>query len=469
MQIPKWIVELFSSRADLAADANTQNTDPETKEIMSQEQNIFRGLGTRALHAGQTPDPTTTARAVPIYATTSYVFHDTDHAANLFGLREFGNIYTRLMNPTTDVLEKRLADLDGGATGLAFASGAAAITAALLTIVHSGQNFVSSTSLYGGTWALFNQTFAKLGIEVRFFDPGHPDQIEKLIDENTRAVYIEAPGNPKNDVPDFEKITNIAHRHGVPAIIDNTVLTPALFRPIEHGFDIVVYSTTKFIGGHGVHLGGAIVDSGKFPWAKEPKKWPEFTEPDPAYHGLILEEALRPIGNIAYITHIRTHWLRDTGAAQSPFGAFLTLLGLETLHLRLERHAKNALAVAQWLERQPGVRWVNYPGLPSHPDHGRAKKYLPNGQGAIVGFGIDGGKEAAKKLINSVKLFSHLANIGDAKSLIIHPASTTHSQLNDAELLQTGVTPDYIRLSIGIEDAADIIADLDQALKASRA
>jgi O-acetylhomoserine (thiol)-lyase len=453
----------------LATDADPHNTHLEKREIMSQEPDTFRGLGTLALHAGQTPDPTTTARAVPIYATTSYVFHDTDHAANLFGLREFGNIYTRLMNPTTDVLEKRLAALDGGAAGLAFASGAAAVTAALLTIVHSGQNFVSVTSLYGGTWALFNQTFAKLGIEVRFFDPRRPEDIEKLIDENTRAVYVEAPGNPKNDVPDFEKITGIAHRHGLPTIIDNTALTPALFRPIEHGFDIVVYSTTKFIGGHGVHLGGAIVDSGRFPWAKEPKKWPEFTEPDPAYHGLILEEALRPIGNIAYIIHIRTHWLRDTGATQSPFGAFLTLLGLETLHLRLERHSTNALAVAQWLEKQPAVEWVNYPGLPNHPDYVRAKKLLPNGQGAIIGFGIKGGKDAGVKLINSVKLFSHLANIGDAKSLIIHPATTTHSQLNEAELLQTGVTPDFVRLSIGIEDVADIIADLDQALKASQA
>ncbi len=425
-------------------------------------------LATLAVHAGQVPDPTTTARAVPIYATTSYVFHDTEHAANLFGLREFGNIYTRLMNPTTDVLEKRLAALDGGAAGLAFSSGAAAITAALLTIVHAGQNFVSATSLYGGTWALFNQTFAKLGIEVRFFDPRHPEQIERLIDENTRAVYVEAPGNPKNDVPDFGKITSIAHRHGLPAIIDNTVLTPALFRPIEHGFDIVVYSTTKFIGGHGVHLGGAIVDSGKFPWAKEPEKWPEFTAPDPAYHGLILEEALRPIGNIAYIIHIRTHWLRDTGAAQSPFGSFLMLLGLETLHLRLERHSQNALAVAQFLEKHPAVAWVTYPGLPSHPDYARAKQYLPAGQGAIIGFGIKGGKAAGVKLINSVKLFSHLANIGDAKSLIIHPATTTHSQLNEEELVQTGVTPDFVRLSIGIEDVADIIADLDQALKASQ-
>ena len=288
------------------------------------------------------------------------------------------------------------------------------------------------------------------------------------MDKNTRAVYIETPGNPKNDVPDYRRITDIVHSHGLPAIIDNTVLTPALFRPIEHGFDIVVYSTTKFIGGHGVHIGGAIVDSGKFPWAKEPKKWPEFTTPDPAYHGLVFEEALRPIGNIAYIIYIRTHWLRDTGAAQSPWGSFLTLLGLETLHLRLERHSKNALAVAEFLSKHPAVLWVNYPGLPSHPDHANAKKYLPDGQGGIVGFGIKGGKEAGAKLINSVKLFSHLANIGDAKSLIIHPATTTHSQLTPEEQAQTGVTPEFVRLSVGIEDVRDIIADLDQALAVSQ-
>jgi len=425
-------------------------------------------LGTRALHAGQTPDPTTTARAVPIYSTTSYVFHDTEHAANLFALREFGNIYTRLMNPTTDVLEKRLAALDGGAAALAFASGQAAITASLLTIVHAGQNFISANSLYGGTWTLFTQTFAKLGVEVRFFDPKKPEDISKLVDKNTRAVYIETPGNPKNDVPDYRKITDIAHKHGLPTIIDNTVLTPALFRPIEHGFDVVVYSTTKFIGGHGVHIGGAVVDSGKFPWAKEPRKWPEFTAPDPAYHGMVFEEALRPIGNIAYIIYIRTHWLRDTGAAQSPWGSFLTLLGLETLHLRLERHSTNALAVAGFLSKHPAVEWVNYPGLPSHPDYANVKKYLPDGQGAIVGFGIKGGKEAGAKLINSVKLFSHLANIGDAKSLIIHPATTTHSQLTPEEQAQTGVTPEYVRLSVGLEDVEDIIADLDQALRASQ-
>jgi O-acetylhomoserine (thiol)-lyase len=373
------------------------------------------------------------------------------------------------MNPTNDVLEKRLAALDGGAAALAFASGQAAITAAILTITHSGQNFISATSLYGGTWTLFTQTFLKLGIEVRFFDPAKPETLTKLVDRDTRAVFLETPGNPKNDVPDYRKITDVAHSHGLPTIIDNTALTPVLFRPIEHGFDIVVYSTTKFIAGHGVHIGGAIVDSGKFLWAKEPKKWPEFTAPDPAYHGLVFEEALRPIGNIAYIIHIRTHWLRDTGACQSPFGSWVTLLGLETLHLRMERHSKNALAVAGFLKKHPAVEWVNYPGLHDHPDHANVKRYLPDGQGAIVGFGIKGGKEAGVKLINNVKLFSHLANIGDAKSLIIHPATTTHSQLTPEEQARTGVTPEYVRLSVGLEDVRDIIAALDQALRASQA
>jgi O-acetylhomoserine (thiol)-lyase len=442
---------------------------PAEEERLTETRVAPQRLGTLALHAGQVPDPTTTARAVPIYATTSYVFHDTEHAANLFGLREFGNIYTRLMNPTTDVLEKRLAALDGGAAALALSSGQAAITAALTTIVHSGQNFIAANSLYGGTWTLFTHTFAKLGLEVRFFDPSKPETISALVDENTRAVYIETPGNPKNDVPDYRAITQLAHRHGVPAVIDNTALTPALFRPIEHGFDIVVYSTTKFLGGHGVHIGGAIVDSGNFRWAENPQKWPEFTAPDPAYHGVVFEEALRPLGNVAYIVYIRTHWLRDTGAAQSPVGSFVTLLGLETLHLRLERHSRNALAVAQFLEQHPAVEWVNYPGLPSHPDFDRAKQYLPDGQGAIVGFGIKGGKEAGAKLINNVKLFSHLANIGDAKSLIIHPATTTHSQLSADEQTQAGVSPEFVRLSIGIEDVDDLLADLDQALQASQA
>ena len=435
---------------------------------MNHDQNAFRGIGTLALHAGQVPDPATTARAVPIYATTSYVFHDTEHATRLFGLQEFGNIYSRLMNPTNDVLEKRLAALDGGAAGLVLSSGQAAITAALLTIVHSGQNFISAKSLYGGTWTLFTQTLSKLGIEVRFFDAQRPETIDGLVDQNTRAVYIETLGNPKNEVPDYKRLTEIAHRHGLPVIADNTALTPALFRPIEHGFDIVVYSTTKFLAGHGVHIGGAIVDSGTFPWAENAAKWPEFTSPDPAYHGLVLEEALRPIGNIAYIIHVRTHWLRDTGACQSPFGAFLTLLGLETLHIRMERHSKNALAVAEFLETHPAVDWVNYPGLANHPDHANALRYLPDGQGAIVGFGIKGGKEAGRKLIDSVKLFSHLANIGDAKSLIIHPASTTHSQLTADEQAQAGVTPEYVRLSVGIEDVRDIIADLEQAIRASQ-
>ncbi|HPS53834.1 MAG TPA: aminotransferase class I/II-fold pyridoxal phosphate-dependent enzyme, partial [Phycisphaerae bacterium] len=411
----------------------------------------------------------TTARAVPIYATSSYVFHDADHAANLFGLREFGNIYSRLMNPTNDVLEKRLAALDGGAAGLAFASGQAAITAAIVTITHSGQNFISSTNIYGGTWTLFVHTLQKLGIEVRFFDPAHPEQIASLVDENTRLVYIESVGNPKNDVPDFKAIADAAHAKGLPLVVDNTVLTPYLFRPIEHGADIVVYSTTKFIGGHGVHIGGAIVDAATFPWADNPKKWPEFNAPDPAYHGAIFTEALKPIGNISYIIHIRTHWLRDTGAAQSPFASFLFLLGLETLHVRLERHSSNALKVAQWLSNHPAVEWVNYPGLPSHKQHENAKKYLKKGFGAIVGFGIRGGAAAGVKFINNVKLASHLANIGDAKTLVIHPASTTHSQLTEQELASSGVSPDFVRLSIGIEDVEDIIADFDQALKASQA
>ena len=425
-------------------------------------------LGTLALHAGQEPDPATTARAVPIYATTSYVFKSTEHAADLFALKEFGNIYSRLMNPTNDVLEKRLAALDGGIGGLAFASGQAAITAAILTITHSGQNFISSTSLYGGTWTLFSQTFKKLGIEVRFFDSDHPEQIAGLVDDNTRLVYLESVGNPKNDVPDFQKIADISHRHGLPVIIDNTVLTPVLFRPIDYGTDIVVYSTTKFIGGHGVHVGGAIVDSGKFLWADNPKKWPEFTAPDDAYHGMVFTEALKPLGNLAYIIHIRTHWLRDTGACMSPFAAFLFLLGLETLHIRVERHAANALALAQWLEKHPAVLWVNYPGLQSHKHYPMAQRYLTNGAGAIMGFGIRGGRAAGIKFINSVKLASHLANIGDAKTLVIHPASTTHSQLTEKEQQETGVTQEYIRVSVGIEDIEDIREDFAQALQASQ-
>jgi O-acetylhomoserine (thiol)-lyase len=425
------------------------------------------GLGTLALHAGQVDDPTTHARAVPIYATAAYNFTSPEHAADLFALKEFGNIYTRLMNPTNDVLEKRIAALDGGAAGLAFASGQAAITAAILTIAHSGQNFVSSRSLYGGTVTLFTQTLKKLGVEVRFFDVHQPEQIAALVDDNTRLVYIESMGNPKGDVPDFRKVADIAHRHGLPLMIDNTVTTPFLLRPIEHGADIIVYSTTKYLGGHGVHVGGAIVDSGKFDWAANPAKWPEFCAPDPSYHGVVFTEALKPIGNIAYIIHIRTHWLRDTGGCMSPFAAFLFLLGIETLHVRMPRHCENALAVARWLQSHPAVAWVNYAGLEGNPSYEMARKYLPKGASAIIGFGIKGGREAGKAFISNVKLASHVANIGDAKTLVIHPASTTHQQLTDEEQRAAGVNPEFIRLCVGIEDLEDIKADLDQALLAA--
>ena len=434
---------------------------------MNRKSNGYR-LGTLALHAGQQADPATHARAVPIYATAAYNFTSTQHAADLFALKEFGNIYSRLMNPTNDVLEKRLAALDGGAAGLAFASGQAAITAAVLTLAHAGQNFVSSTSLYGGTWTLFTQTLKKLGIEVRFFDPDRPEQIEPLVDEKTRCVYLESMGNPKNDVPDFQRIAEIAHGRGLPVIVDNTVMTPLLLRPIEHGADMVVYSTTKYIGGHGVHVGGAVVDSGRFAWADHPEKWPEFCAPDEAYHGVVFTEAVEPVGNIAYMVHMRTHLLRDMGGCMSPFAAFLFLLGLETLHVRMPRHCANAQTLAEWLAEHPAVAWVNYPGLPDHPHHALARRYMPDGSGAIVGFGIKGGMEAGVKFINRVKLASHLANIGDAKTLVIHPASTTHQQLTAEEQVATGVTPEYIRLCVGIEDVEDIKEDLDQALKASQ-
>ena len=419
---------------------------------------------TLALHAGYEPDPTTNSRQVPIYPTTSYVFNDPEHASNLFALSEFGNIYSRLSNPTCDVLEQRIAALDGGIYALSFSSGQAAINAAILTIAHSGQNIISSTSLYGGTWTLFTQTFKQLGIEVRFFDPNEPEKIDELVDENSRCVYFESLGNPKNDVPDFEKISKLSHNHGLPVICDNTVMTPFLLRPFEHGIDIVIHSTTKFIGGHGAHIGGVIVDSGNFKWAENPEKWPEFCGPSPSYHGAVLEEALRPLGNLVYLVQIRTHWLRDTGAAMSPFAAWITLQGLETLHLRMERHCQNAQEIAEFLDNHDQVDWVNYPGLKSHPDYNRAEKYLPDGKGAIIGFGIKGGKEAAVKFINNVKLLSHLANIGDARTLVIHPASTTHSQLSEEEQKETGVNPEYIRLSIGLENIDDIKADINQAL-----
>jgi O-acetylhomoserine (thiol)-lyase len=425
---------------------------------------------TLALHAGQVPDPATKARAVPIYQTTSYVFDNSEHAARLFALQEFGNIYTRIMNPTTDVLEKRLAALDGGVGALAVSSGQAAITLAILNITRAGQNIVSTSYLYGGTYNLFQHTLAKMGIEVRFVNSSDPANVAAAIDEKTRLVYMESIGNPKNNVDDFEAIAKIAHDAGIPFVVDNTV-SPYIFRPIDHGADIVVYSLTKFLGGHGTSIGGAIVDSGRFDWSNG--KFPEFTEPDPSYHGLVFWE---PFGlhdkaivrGAAYIIRARVALLRDLGPCLSPFNAFLILQGIETLHLRMPRHCENALAVAQWLDKHPAVSWVNYPGLPSHPDYERAKKYLPKGCGAIIGFGIKGGLEAGKKLIDHVKLFSHLANIGDAKSLIIHPASTTHQQLSPQEQLATGVTPDFIRLSIGLEHVEDIIADLDPALAASQ-
>lgn len=423
------------------------------------------GLGTLALHAGQQPDPATGSRATPIHQTTSYVFRDTEHAANLFSLKEMGWIYTRLMNPTTDVFEQRMAALDGGIGALALSSGQQAIAVALFNLVRAGEHIVSAAALYGGTITLLGQTFKRLGIEVTFVDATDLKQIAAAIRPNTRAVYIESLANPKNDVLDYQAIADLAHERGLPVVCDNTVLTPVLFRPFDHGIDIAVYSATKFIGGHGTSIGGVIVDSGKFDWTREPKKWIQFTEPDPSYHGTIFHDA---VGQLCYIITCRTHWLRDLGGAMSPFNAFLFLQGLETLHLRMARHSENAMAVAHFLEQHPMVTWVNYPGLPSHRHHALVKKYLPKGVGSIIGFGIKGGREAGRKFIESVKLASHLANIGDAKTLVIHPASTTHSQQTSAELEAAGVSDDYVRISVGLEDLADIEADLDQALRASQ-
>lgn len=419
---------------------------------------------TLALHGGQEPDPTTGARAVPIYQTTSYQFKSTEHAANLFGLKEFGNIYTRLMNPTTDVLEKRIAALDGGIGALAVSSGQSAITIALLNIAQSGDEIVSADNLYGGTYNLFHYTFAKLGINVKFVKSNDLDAIQKAITPKTKAIYAESVGNPKLDVADLEGISKVAHKNGIPFVLDNTV-SPYLLRPIDFGVDIVVYSATKFIGGHGTSLGGLIVDSGKFDWTNG--KFPLISDADPSYHGIKFVEALKPVGNIAYIIKARVTLLRDLGPAMSPFNAFLFLQGLETLHLRMPKHSENALAVAKYLEKHPKVGWVNYPGLDSSQEKNRVKKYLPKGSGAILGFGIKGGAEAGKKFIDALQLISHLANVGDAKSLAIHPATTTHQQLSEEEQRATGVTPDFIRLSIGIEHVDDIIADIDQALQKS--
>jgi O-acetylhomoserine (thiol)-lyase len=419
-------------------------------------------IETLVLHGGQEADPTTGARAVPIYQTTSYQFKDTEHAANLFGLREFGNIYTRLMNPTTDVLEKRVALLDGGVGGMAVASGQSAITLALLNIAQAGDEIVSADNLYGGTYNLFHYTFPRLGLKVNFVKSNDLNAFQKAITRKTKAIYAESIGNPKLDVADLEGIAGVAHKNGIPFVLDNTV-SPYLLRPIDFGVDIVVYSATKFIGGHGTSLGGVIVDSGKFEWTNG--KFPLIADPDPSYHGINFVEALKPMGNIAYIIKARVSLLRDLGPALSPFNSFLFLQGLETLHLRMPRHSENALTVAGYLEKHPKVTWVNYPGLKSSPERERAAKYLTKGAGAILGFGIKGGAEAGKKFIDSLELISHLANVGDAKTLAIHPATTTHQQLSAEEQLATGVTPDFIRLSIGLEHIDDIIADIKQALE----
>lgn len=419
-------------------------------------------IETLALHGGQEADPTTGARAVPIYQTTSYQFKDTDHAAALFGLTQFGNIYTRLMNPTTDVLEKRIALLDGGIGALAVASGQSAITLALLNIARAGDEIVSADNLYGGTYTLLHYTFPRLGIKVNFVKSNDLKALEAAITPRTKAIYAESIGNPKMDVADLTGIAAIARKNGIPFVLDNTV-SPYILRPFDFGVDIIVYSATKFIGGHGTSLGGVIVDAGKFDWTNG--KFPVIADPDPSYHGLNFVEALKPVGNLAYILKARVTLLRDLGPALSPFNAFLFLQGLETLHLRMPRHCENALAVAQYLEKHPKVSWVSYPGLPSSPEHDRAAKYLTKGAGAIMGFGVAGGIEAGKKFINSLQLISHLANIGDAKTLAIHPASTTHQQLSPQEQLATGVTPDFIRLSIGIEHIDDILADIEQALE----
>ncbi|AVM23101.1 homocysteine synthase [Bacillus pumilus] len=428
------------------------------------EERPFR-LETKAIHAGQELDSATYSRAVPIYQTSSFGFRDSEHAANLFGLQEPGNIYSRIMNPTNDVFEKRIAELEGGIGALAVSSGQAATTYSILNIAGAGDEIVSSSSLYGGTYNLFAHTLKKLGITVKFVDSSNLEEVEAAITNKTKAVYAESIGNPKGDILHIEAVSAIAHKYHIPLIVDNTLASPYLLRPIEFGADIVVHSATKFIGGHGTSIGGVIVDSGRFPWA-DSDKFKGLTEPDPSYHGLTYTEA---IGEAAYITKARVQLLRDLGAALSPFNSFLLLQGLETLHLRLERHSENALKTAQFLQDHPLVDWVSYPGLESHESYELAQTYLPKGQGAILTFGIKGGREAGKKLIDSVKLFSHLANVGDSKSLIIHPASTTHQQLSEAEQKATGVTPELIRLSVGTEAIEDILADLEQAITKSQA
>lgn len=427
---------------------------------MSQDQPTY-AFDTNALHAGYQPEPTTGARVVPLYQTTSYVFNDSEHAANLFGLKEFGNIYTRLMNPTTDVLEQRIAALEGGVAALALASGQSAITLALLTLAKAGDEIVSTTSLYGGTYNLLHYVFPRFGVTVKFVD-ADPEAIAAAITDKTRAVYSETIGNPDLRTLDIAAVAEVAHAAGVPLVLDSTSASPALIRPIEHGCDIVVHSLTKFIGGHGTSMGGIIVDAGKFDWANNPRFKEDFVDPDPSYHGLSFANTF---GAIAFIIKVRTQLLRDVGPAISPFNSWQILQGAETLGLRMEKHSANALAVAKHLQQHPKVTWVNYPGLTDHPSYETASKYFNKGQfSSLLGFGVQGGADAGKKVVESTTLFSHVANLGDAKSLIIHPASTTHSQLNEEEQATTGVTPDFVRLSVGLEDIADIIADLDQAL-----
>lgn len=421
-------------------------------------------FNTRALHAGYSPDPTTGARAVPIYQTTAYQFRDTDHAAALFALQEPGNIYTRIMNPTNDVFEQRLAALEGGIGALATASGQAAETLTVFTLCNAGDEIIASSALYGGTYTLFSRSLKRLGITVHFVNENDPAAYEALINDRTRLIYLEVIGNPKLQIPDFEGIAAVAHAHGLPVVCDNTFATPYLCRPLEHGADIVVHSTTKWIGGHGLSIGGAIVDGGRFDW-KASGRHDGLVQPEPAYHDLVLADALGPA---AFIGRARVVGLRDFGACQSPFNSFLNLIGLETLALRMQRHVDNTLAVARHLADHAAVTWVNYPGLPDHESYARAQKYLPKGAGAVLGFGIRGGKEAGRVFIDSLRLFSHLANVGDVRSLAIHPATTTHQQLSPQEQAASGVSDDYVRLAVGIEDIADILADLDQALAAAQ-
>jgi O-acetylhomoserine (thiol)-lyase len=426
---------------------------------MTKESSHTFGFTTRQLHAGQAADPATGALAVPIYQTTSYAFRDTAHAARLFALEEPGNIYTRIMNPTTDVFERRMADLEGGIGALAASSGHGAQTMTVLALCEKGDHIVSASTLYGGTYNQFNYTFPRLGIEVTFVDPADPDNFRQAVRPNTKILYGETLGNPRINVFPFKEVAAVAREKGIPLVIDNTFTTPYLCRPFEWGANIVLHSTTKYIGGHGTTIGGVIVDGGNFDWSAS-DRFPNFTQPDPSYHGLTFAD----LGAKAFITKARVQILRDIGACQAPFNSFLLLQGLETLSLRMERHTDNAQKVAEFLERHPKSAWVSYPGLTSHPDHARAKKYTPKGPGAIFGFGVKGGLEAGAKFIDNLKLISHLANVGDAKSLAIHPASTTHAQLSPEEQSAAGVTPDFIRLSIGIEDVDDILWDLDRAL-----